>query len=108
MGAGTFNQPTQQGYGQPPPPGYGQPAYAQTGKSGLAVTGLVMGIIAMLTFWIWGAVLFSPLAIVFGVLGRNEARKTAKEGEGMGTAGMILGIVAIVLTIPWAVFVATL
>ena len=55
-----------------------------------------------------GAILFAPLAIVFGVLGRSEARNTAKDGEGMGTAGMVLGIAAIVLTIPWAVFVATL
>jgi hypothetical protein len=101
MGAGTFNNP-QQGYGQQqygqqqygqPPQAYGAP-HAQ-GRSGMAVAGLILGIIALLTF-------------VFGVLGRNEARKQGKDGEGMGTAGLVLGIVAIVLTIPWALYVSTL
>jgi len=101
MSAGTFNQPGQ-GYAQ-------QPQYAMpAGKSGLAVAGLVFGIIAILTFWVWGAIVFAPLAIVFGVLGRNEARKGPKEGEGFGTAGMVLGIVALVLTVPWAIVVATM
>jgi hypothetical protein len=103
MSAGTFNQPTA-GYAQQPQAAYGHPA-AQ-GKSGMAVTGLVFGILAMLTFWIWGAVLFAAPAIVLGVMGRNEARKTGRDGEGMGTAAMILGIVAAVITVPWAVFVA--
>ena len=38
--------------------------------------------------------------------GRKEARDGPKEGEGFGTAGLILGIVAIVLTVPWGIFVA--
>jgi hypothetical protein len=98
MSAGTFNQP---------PQGYGQQQYAMpAGKSGLAVAGLVLGIVAMLTFWVWGAILFGPLAIVFGVLGRKEAKDGPKEGEGMGTAGLVLGIVAIVLTVPWGIVVA--
>ena len=101
MSAGTFNQPTA-GYQQQP--AYGHQAAA--GRSGMAVTGLVFGILAMLTFWIWGAVLFAPPAIVLGVMGRNEARKTGRDGEGLGTAALILGIVAIVLTVPWALFVA--
>jgi hypothetical protein len=99
MSAGPFNQPTQ-GYG-------GQQQYARpAGTSGLAVAGLVLGIIAMLTFWVWGAILFSPLAIVFGTLGRKEAKDGPKQGEGMGTAGLVLGIVAIVLTVPWGIVVA--
>src|SRR5215204_5874170 len=112
MGAGTFNRPTP-GYGQPPQ-GYAQPPQAYGAaparrNSGLAIAGLVMGIIAMLTFWVWGAVLFAPLAIIFGILGRNEARRDpAKAGEGLGTAGLALGIVSVVLTVPWAIFVATL
>ena len=107
MEAGTFNQP-QQGY---PQHGYGQPAYAAPqarGRSGMAIAGLVLGVIALLTFWIWGAILFAPLAIIFGILGRNEARKRGMDGEGMGTAGLALGVVAIVLTIPWAFYVASL
>jgi hypothetical protein len=96
MSAGTFNQP-QQRYG------------AQVaGRSNMAVASLVLGIVAMLTFWIWiGGLLFAPLAIVFGVLGRKETRGGAKSGENMATAGLVLGIVAAVMIVPWGIFVAS-
>lgn len=101
MGAGTFNQPNQ-GYGQQPPGAYGQPqAHAQE-TSGKATASLVLGILALLLFVVWGALVFGPLAIVFGVMARNEIKANpAKGGYGMATAGMTLGIVGIVL---WAVF----
>jgi hypothetical protein len=99
MSAGTFNQP-QAGYQQQP--GSQQAA----GTSGLAVTALVLGIVAMLTFWVWGAILFGPAAIVCGILGRKETRGGAKDGEGMASAGLILGIIALVLTVPWGIIVA--
>lgn len=104
MGAGTFNQPT---------PGYRQQqahaqhqAHAQAQRSsGMAATGLVFGILALASFWVWGAVLFAPPAIGFGLAGRNQARREGKRGEGLGQAGLILGIVSLVLTVPWAVIV---
>ena len=95
MGAGTFNRPTS---------GYSQPA--QTGTSGLAVAALVTGIVAMLTFWVWGAIVLGPVAIVCGVLGRKETHGGPKGGEGMATAGLWLGIIALVLTVPWGIVVA--
>jgi hypothetical protein len=102
MSAGTFNQP-HAGYQQQP--AYGAPQAA--GKSGMAVASLVLGIVAMLTFWVWiGGLLFAPLAIVFGVLGRKEARGGTKSGEGMATAGLVLGILAAVLMVPWGIIVA--
>jgi hypothetical protein len=109
MAAGTFNQPTA-GYQQQQPYG-AQPAYGAQpgaqGKSGLAVASLVTGIIALAIFWIWGAIIFAPMAIGFGIAGRNEVRRNpAKDGEGLATAGLVLGIVAAVLTVPWAVIVA--
>jgi Domain of unknown function (DUF4190) len=101
MSAGTFNQP-QTGYQQQP--GYGAQV---AGKSGMAVASLVLGIVAMLTFWVWiGGLLFAPLAIVFGVLGRKETRGGPKSGEGLATAGLVLGILAVVLMVPWGIIVA--
>jgi hypothetical protein len=78
MSAGTFNQPQS---------GYQQPAYGAqvAGKSGMAV---------------------ASLAIVFGVLGRKETRGGPKSGEGMATAGLVLGIMAAVLMVPWGIIVA--
>ena len=94
MGAGTFNQP-QQGYAAPP--------QAQAGSSGKATASLVLGILAVVTFVVWGALIFGPLAIVFGVLGKNETQREGKSGHGMAVAGLVLGIVGIAL---WAVFLA--
>ena len=97
MGAGTFNQPGQAGYQQP---------QQAAGTSGLAVTALVLGIVAMLTFWVWAAIVFGPAAIVCGIFGRKETRGGPKDGERMASAGLILGIVALVLTVPWGIIVA--
>ena len=97
MSAGTFNQPTQ-GYAQ-------QPAQAQAqSTSGKATASLVLGILAVLLFVVWGALILGPLAIVFGAMARNEIKTNpAKSGYGLATAGMTLGIVGMVL---WAVFLA--
>ena len=83
------------------------PPVAAPSTNGMAVASLVLGIVAMLTFWVWiGGLLFAPLAIVFGVLGRKEARGGTKSGEGMATAGLVLGILAAVLMVPWGIIVA--
>ena len=93
MSAGTFNQPTQ-GYAQ-------QPAQVRE-NSGKATASLVLGILAVLLFVVWGALVFGPVAIVLGVIARNEIKANpAKGGYGMATAGMTLGIVGLAL---WAVF----
>ena len=61
MSAGTFNQP-QAGYQQ------------AAGTSGLAVAALVVGILAILTFWVWAGIVLGPLAIAFGIGARKETR----------------------------------
>ena len=101
MAEGTFNQPTPAA-GQPPAPAYAAPAQAQ-GTSGKATASLVLGILSFLLFVLWASFIFGPLAIVFGVLGRNEIKANpAKGGYGLATAGMVLGIVGMVLTIAFA------
>jgi len=95
MSAGTFNQPTA-GYGQ-------QPVQARE-TSGKATASLVLGILAVLLFVVWASFVFGPLAIVFGVMARNEIKANPmKGGYGMATAGLALGIVGMALT---AVFAA--
>jgi hypothetical protein len=51
---------------------------------------------------IWGALLFGPLAIVFGALARREVRTDpSKTGDGLALAGIILGAAGLAL---WAIF----
>lgn len=87
------------GPGYPPPPsqqyGYGYPPQQQ--GNGLAVTGMVLGIVGIVFFWlpIFGWIL-AILAIIFGGVGIARANKGAS-GKGMAVAGLVLGIVSIAL-----------
>lgn len=82
----------QQPYGAPP--GYG--GYPQPAKSsnGMAIAGLVCGIVGLLIL----AVVLGPLAIIFGGVGLSRSNKGAS-GKGMAIAGIVLGIVDLVLWI---------
>jgi len=111
-----YQQPPQQpGYGQPPPgygqyPGYGPgqyppaPQYGPPGygpppgqSNGMAVTGMVCGIIGLVLFWLpvvgW---ILAILGIIFGGVGIAKAN-AGGPNKGMAIAGVVLGIVSISL-----------
>ena len=100
-----YGQGGGQGYGQAPPPpppggGYGAPGgYGQPqSTSPLAIISLVTGIIGILCC---NYFVLSIAAIATGVIGRKQiaASGGAQKGDGMAKAGLILGIVGIVLGI---------
>lgn len=99
-------------YGQQPPP-YGAPApYGAPGWGGppaypahrptntLAIVALVM------------AFVFSPAAIVLGVIARRQIRETGEAGDGLALAGLILGVafsvVILAVVVIWIVAFAAL
>jgi hypothetical protein len=95
--------PGSQGYPAAPPPAYpGAPPQAYPGAypyqaprqgNGKATAGLVLGILAIVLFWIpFGDVALDVLAIVFGALGLREAKRGAG-GRGKALAGLICGII---------------
>lgn len=79
---------------QTPPPAPVQPA----GKSGLAIAGLVLGIVAVATSFmpiINNASFFIGLVgLVLGIIGLVQTRKGTKSGTGLAVAGIVLNIVA--------------
>ncbi|MGQ0846376.1 MAG: CARDB domain-containing protein [Sporichthyaceae bacterium] len=89
--------PAQQGYGHP---GYVQPAPAAPGRTGLAVTSLVLGIVAVVLCLVpivnLFAALLAILGFVFGLVGWLGARKGKRGGRGKALAGTILAAVALV------------
>lgn len=127
-GQPTYGQPTQgqpqsgQQYGQPQygqqpeQPGWSQTSAAQYGadvrqteagyaqmygekpRTGMAITSLVLGIIAFLLAWFpigsYLAVLLALLSVIFGII---AIRRPA--GKGMAVAGLILGGLALVISI---------
>lgn len=100
----------QAGYGQG---GYGQPAYgpydsqggqrSQTVPAAALGTGIGSYVMCCGGFVFPPLVLVSPLlaiaAIVLGVKGRRDVKQGTATGGGMATAGLILGISAVVLSV---------
>jgi hypothetical protein len=115
------------GYGEsaPPPPGYGQPAYGQppnypppppgapggygqapSQTSPLAIVSLVTGILGFLccTFFVLGIA-----AVVTGFMARKQIAESQGrlKGSGMATAGLVLGVLSIVIAAVYWVLILT-
>jgi hypothetical protein len=68
--------------------------------SGLAITALVLGILAlMLSFVPILNLLVAIAALIFGSVGLIAVKKSGQEGRGMAIAGIVLGSIAIVISI---------
>ena len=87
----TYGPPPTHG---PPPtmPGGGRPA----GTNTMAILSVVF------------AVLFSPLGIVFGIIGRRQTRRTGQPGRGLATVGLALSVVLLVLGVVATVYLTVL
>ena len=88
---------------QPVPQYAGYPGIAamRQPKNGLAIAGLVFGIIGVFTSWILVGILFCIVGIVLSAVGMRRS-----EGKGLAIAGLVLSIIGIVVGI--GVFVAIL
>ena len=84
------------------------PTTAERGN-GSAVTAFVTGLIGAITsiflFFLFFPVILDILGIVFGVMGRRNAAAGARQG-GLATAGLILGIIGLIIFVLWWVLVA--
>lgn len=69
----SYNAPPPPGNAPPPPPGYGYGNPPQQRGNGLAVAGLVCGIVGILI----ANIILGPLAIIFGGVGLSRANKGA-------------------------------
>ena len=71
--------------------------------SGLAVAGLVMGIIALFSSFVPLLNLLSfpfvLLAIIFSAIGLWQTAKKTKGGRGLAVAGLVLGVLALLVTV---------
>ncbi|MFF8379168.1 DUF4190 domain-containing protein [Streptomyces sp. NPDC015661] len=94
------------GYGYPaatPTPatsGYGYPGYGQTGQpgwqqapsNGMGTTAMVLGIIAVAGFCMYGlGVILGVLALIFGIIGLKKVGRGEATNRGMAIAGIVLG-----------------
>jgi hypothetical protein len=106
-------------YGGPPPMMMMQPPQPSPRTNGLAVTSLITGICALVCgigSWICCFLVFlaaplsfalSAVSIPTGIVGIAQIKKSggALGGNGMAIAGLICGILALVPTLLWVIFV---
>lgn len=80
---------------------------AAPGK-GMAVTALVLGILALLLCWtVIGGVLLGLPAVILGIVAVVRARKGRSGGRGLAIGGIITGLLGIVLGVALAVVATT-
>src|SRR5690606_32356942 len=80
-------------------------------RTGLAVAALVLGIVALLSFWtVVGGYLFGALGVIFGLIAAIKARKGTAGGFGMSITGIVLSVLALIgatlfVIVGWSFFV---
>ncbi|HEU4658087.1 MAG TPA: DUF4190 domain-containing protein [Capillimicrobium sp.] len=65
----------------------------------MAVAALVLGIIGVVSSWCLIGIIPAILGIIFGAIGRKETGPGGKTGRGMATAGLVTGIVGVVILV---------
>ena len=70
------------------PPGYDYYAPTSARTNGMAIASMVLGILWI--YWIG-----SVLALVFGYVAKQQIRQRGEGGEGMATAGIVLGWIGV-------------
>lgn len=112
-GWGGYGGPSGYGEGGPPPPP-GQPVWGYQGPpqtSTMAILSMVAGIVSIVGSCLCcGVGVAGIAAIVLGILGQREIRQSngAKSGSGMAIAGIVTGVIGLLLTIGLAVAMVAL
>ncbi|KAA1034254.1 DUF4190 domain-containing protein [Pseudonocardia sp. EV170527-09] len=89
------------------PPGWPQGrAPATPPRNGVGIAALVLGILAVLTFWLFIGGLFGLLAIVLGAIGISRVSKGVATNRGVSISGLVLGILGVLGTIAMIALVA--
>jgi len=86
--------PPYQPYGAPP---FGTPGYSGAPKNGLGVAALVLGILGVMSSLLVFGALLGVVAIVLGFLGRRRAKNGEATNGGSALAGVILGLLSLVV-----------
>ncbi|MGW6568777.1 DUF4190 domain-containing protein [Streptomyces sp. NPDC054975] len=99
-----YGYPGYPGYGTGAGVGYGQPGWQQPPSNGMGTAAMVLGIIAVAGFCMYGlGVVLGVLALIFGIIGRKKVTRGEANNGGMATAGIVLGAIG---TLVSAVFLA--
>jgi hypothetical protein len=79
---------------------YGQP-YAAPRRNGLGIAAMVLGIVAVVIPCFWVLQVPGVLAVIFGAISLSQFKRSPERytGRGMAIAGLVLGLVSIVILV---------
>ncbi|MEU1085812.1 DUF4190 domain-containing protein [Streptomyces sp. NPDC005576] len=77
----------------------GQGVWAPVPANGMGVTAMVLGIVSICLFFMWGvlSIILGVLALIFGILGRKRAQRGEANNGGQALAGIITGSIGILI-----------
>ncbi|QFR03026.1 DUF4190 domain-containing protein [Streptomyces phaeolivaceus] len=94
------------GVGYPAPGGHAWAPMAPPPSNGMGIAAMVLGICAAVLFCLWPlAILLGIMAVIFGSIGRVKVSKGEATNPGHALAGIICGVVGILLGIGFIVFI---
>jgi hypothetical protein len=68
--------------------------------AGMAITALILGILALLLFWtVVGGILFGIVALILGPIASGRAKRGVASGRGMAITGAILGLLGLLASV---------
>ncbi|WP_328942293.1 DUF4190 domain-containing protein [Streptomyces sp. NBC_00250] len=99
----TAPTPAASGYGYsgyPAAGGYGgQPGWQQSPSNGMGTAAMVLGIISVAGFCLWGlGTILGILALIFGIIGLKKAGRGEATNRGMAVAGIVLGAIGLLIS----------
>jgi len=90
----------------PPPAAYGAPGtpmgyagYTTVRTNPLAIASLISSLVGVVMSWTWVLAIGVLVGVVLGHIALSQIRRTGERGRGMALAGVIIGWVAIGLTV---------
>ncbi|WP_030951895.1 DUF4190 domain-containing protein [Streptomyces sp. NRRL S-481] len=98
------------GYGYPgyPQGGYGWPGMPPAPQNGMGTAAMVLGIVSCTLFCLYGVIslVTGILAVIFGIKGRKRAEAGVATNHGQAQAGLIMGVIGILLGVAVIVLIA--
>jgi hypothetical protein len=94
-----------------PPQVIGPTISRRAGSNGLAIAGLVLGILSVVLFWLPIIdQVFAVLGLIFSLVGWSRAKSNAAQGTGRGAAigGTILSVLGLLMGVAMLLLVGTI
>jgi Domain of unknown function (DUF4190) len=95
----------------PQPPGFqlypaGAPMADKRGNSGMAIASLVCSLVGVIPCF-WGLQIMGLLGTIFGFVGLNQTKSGERGGRGMAIAGVVIGIILLVICAAIWIYIAS-